>query len=131
MKLKPSAWVGMRQFVALAAMLAIMLPLAPTAKAHSVVCTPASSGDMWVWGSFGICTDVVEYISTDSTLYRWDGSSYNWEDHQFGACFACQNHGVMKATPSGAGWRWVEGLHTASHHGTVAPGISGYEFYRP
>ena len=119
-----------RLFAALVAALTLTVPLSERADAHNVVCYPYSSCDQWVWGSSGICSDAVDYITTNSSLYKWNGSSYDYEMGGFDACFACQNSEAIEATPSGTGWRWVEGNHTAYHH-TLAPAISSAEFYRP
>ncbi len=98
-----------------------------------VVCYATSSGDQWVWGSASACpTQMMAYISTDSYLYKWDGSTWNFEDMEPSACNDCQADGTSAATPPGAGWRYVQGFHSAAQYGgTPGYGLSGpYTFWR-
>ncbi len=85
---------------------------------------------MWVWGSSSACAGVADWLSVESTLYKYNGSSYDYESYNFGACFVCANVEAVWPTPGGAGWRWVEGFHTGFHHNPDAT-LSGAEFYRP
>lgn len=127
----------MRRFT-LSALFAFSLSMAATftvvntaspASAHDAVCFRQSSGGAWIWGSSTGCTAVMDWQLVSSTLYKWDGSNYNYETSTPGGCLLCANAEAVAATPSGAGWRYVEGSHQAYHH-NLAVALSGFEFYR-